>query len=357
MTNSNILIVDDNPENVKVLGNTLREEEYNLLVAFNGLDALAILDTEPVDLILLDVMMPEIDGFELCERIKLQEDWQEIPVIFITALNDKNSVVKGLEVGGVDYITKPFNNKEVLARIHTHLSLRRTQQVLQDTLTSRDRLYAIIAHDLRSPLAAIRMMLNLLRDKGIHTPNFDLLITQLSDSTNQTYDLLENLLLWSKSQLGDIVPDKHVFRLEPFLNGLQRLFALSAQKKKLNLRLSVDPALQVRADRDMLKTVIRNLLSNAIKFTPNGGLITILADEQPEEVLITVSDTGIGISEESYVKIFDNKERITTFGTQDEKGSGLGLSLCFDFIEKQGGRLSVDSQEGKGSSFRIHLPV
>ena len=228
---NSILIVDDNKENIKVLGLALKEKEFNLTVAFNGPDALEVLDATEIDLVLLDVMMPGMDGFEVCKRIKSNEKTKEIPVIFITALTETNSIVKGFEVGGVDYLTKPFKKRELFARVETQLKiqnqklkLEKQKQELEETIKSRDTLYSIIAHDIRSPLANIKSVLSALHSDMIDKESFQQLVASLQITTSETYDLLENLLLWTKSKITELKPAIRPLQANELINKNHRGF-------------------------------------------------------------------------------------------------------------------------------------
>lgn len=360
---NSILIVDDNQENIKVLGIALSEKNYNLTVAFNGQDALEILNYTPINLVLLDVMMPGMDGFEVCKRMKADDKQKHIPVIFITALTETSSIVRGFEVGGVDYITKPFKKEELFARVNTQLELQTHKRSLQDktvelqqTIESRDKLYSVIAHDLRSPLANIKSILFALNDGGIDQESFDQLVGMLLSSTNETYDLLENLLYWSKNQLNKLEPQMEVFNVGEIIDETLSLLNPNARKKGITLECSSNGDVFCNADRNMMKTVLRNLTSNAIKFTPKDGKIILSGHREDKVVKFTVQDTGIGISEENIKKLFDLNNSFTTYGTESEKGSGLGLKLTFEFVNQHKGKILVDSKPGDGSTFNVLIP-
>ncbi|MCF8380739.1 MAG: hybrid sensor histidine kinase/response regulator [Bacteroidales bacterium] len=360
---NSILIVDDNQENIKVLVIALSEKDYNLTVAFNGKDALEILNYTPIDLVLLDVMMPGMDGFEVCKRMKADEKMKHIPVIFITALTETSSIVNGFEVGGVDYITKPFKKEELFARVNTQLELQNNKKSLNEktikleqTIESRDKLYAVIAHDLRSPLANIKSILFALTEGGIDQESFDSLVGMLLSSTNETYDLLENLLYWSKNQLNKLEPNKEVFNVGEVINETLNLLKPNADKKGISLECLSNGNVFCNADRNMMKTVLRNLTSNAIKFTPKDGKIMLSGHRDDKQIKFTVEDTGVGITEENIQKLFDKNSNFTTYGTDSEKGSGLGLKLTFEFVNQHNGNILVESTPGSGSKFDVVLP-
>ena len=360
---NSILIVDDNKENIKVLGLALKEKEYNLTVAFSGPDALEILDATNIDLVLLDVMMPGMDGFEVCRRMKENENTREIPVIFITALTETNSIVKGFEVGGVDYLTKPFKKRELFARVDTQLKIKNQKlkleeqkQELESTIKSRDTLYSIIAHDIRSPLANIKSVLSALHNDMIDQDSFQQLVAMLQITTSETYDLLENLLLWTKSKITALKPSIKMVEAKELIEKTVMVLQPSAEKKGISLTTELSKAGSITADSNMISTAVRNLVSNAIKFTQAGGEIKVICSTSSEETVIEVHDYGVGISEENIRKLLDAEEHFTTYGTDHEKGSGLGSKLVLGFIRSHGGQLSIESKPGKGSVFRISIP-
>lgn len=354
----NILIIDDFPNNIKVAANILQQEGYKLFFAKSGKKALAKMKSSRFDLILLDVMMPEMNGFEVCQRIRNDPDTKDIPIIFLTAKTDTKSIVKGFEVGAMDYVSKPFNGAELLARVKTHLALRRAQEELQELNASKDKFFSILAHDLRGPLGTLHNLTQIIVE-NIKRYNKDRLIKVLMaqrDAAKNLLNLLENLLTWSRIQREMIECCPQYIGLEEIIARNIDLLTLNAQQKQVMLNNSVEEKTTVYADPNMIDTVIRNLLSNALKFTDSGGNIEISTTHTTQYVEISISDTGIGISEKLLPKLF----RIDTLsyrpGTADEKGTGLGLILCKDLIEKNGGRIWIVSEIGKGSVFRFTLP-
>jgi two-component system, sensor histidine kinase and response regulator len=362
-----ILVVDDNKRNLQVVGNILHEEQYKVAMAINGPTALKLAAQLKLDLVLLDIMMPEMDGFEVCKKLKENEETREIPVIFLTAKVETDDVVEGFNLGGVDYITKPFKQKELLVRIKTHLDLLQSKRkiaeqasLLQSNNAFKDRLFSIIGHDLRSPLSSIKFTIDMIKSGVIELGDdfFHELIDQLAKTTDEAFTLLENLLGWAKSQSGNLPVVPEEFSLKEMAESIARLQKLNIINKNIELFLDINENLNVYADNQMINTVLRNLLSNAIKFTPNGGKIQILATKTNDHsVQVSVVDSGVGISEENMKRLFNNTNPLKTYGTNNEAGSGLGLILCKDFVEKNGGTLKVRSEEGKGSTFSFNMPL
>ncbi len=357
-----ILIVDDMPENCKLLGNLLKKSGYNPAVAPNGQRALDFVKNKKPDLILLDVMMPELDGFEVCKRLKQDVRTKDIPIIFLTAKVEKNDVIQGLELGAVDYVEKPFNEKELITRVKTHLALKTTTDKLNDTIqalqeskATLEKFFSIISHDLSNIFSGLIGLADLLNNK--EQGNKEFLVNLLKQSTQRGYNLLKNLLEWSRLQTGKLKPTAEIFCLKEFIDNNIMLLTHQAQNKNLTLFSDVDENILVFADANMINTVIRNLLSNAIKFTPENGRVEISAKREGDFIEISVSDTGVGISKEDIEKLFKIDVSHSTIGTTQEQGTGLGLILCKDFVESNGGSIWVESELNKGSRFYFRLPI
>ena len=360
-----VLIVDDNSNNVKIIAITLRELNYKLVIATSGQSAIEMVDKTRPDLVLLDIMMPGMDGYETCEIIKSKKENENLPIIFLTALNDKSNIIRGFEVGGVDYITKPFNKEELISRVKTHLELKFTQDELQKTsdylynLNSlKDKMFSVIGHDLRSPLGSVKMTLEYLSETVTETTGEELKITVdlLLKTTDEVFSLLENLLGWAKSQSGNIALNKEPIDLVDLVYKIYLLNKGNLKYKNISFNMEIEPASVIFADLNTITSVFRNLLSNAIKFTPEGGAITIKSKQIANLVEIEFRDTGVGIPEENIPKLFDSNQHLTTYGTNRESGSGLGLNLCNDFALKNDGSLRVASVVGQGTSFFLTLP-
>jgi signal transduction histidine kinase len=312
------------------------------------------------DLVLLDVMMPEMDGFAVCEQLKKNPVTKDIPIIFLTAKTEITDIVKGFEIGAVDYVTKPFNGTELLARVKTHLQLKFTWDLLKNLIAARDKFFSIIAHDLRNPLQALILAADLLYN-DYDSLNED----QRKDYTKRFYNgsdqiaaLLENLLDWSSTQRGKITFHPRKINISLLAAENINLFKENAKKKNISVSQEIEADTFAFADENMIRTVIRNLLSNALKFTNPGGTVKISASMSASNdmVEITVSDNGVGIKEEDINELFRIDVRKNTRGTANEKGTGLGLILCKEFVEKNNGTIKVNSTPGKGSSFTVTLP-
>ena len=356
-----ILVVDDVVSNVLLLKILLTNEKFQVLTANNGNSCIETAKREHPDLILLDVMMPDISGFDTAVILKKEKETADIPIIFLTALNSPADLVHGFQVGANDFLTKPFNKEELVMRVMHQISLVAAKRIivqqndeLRRTINNRDKMYSVIAHDLRSPMASIRMVLNLVvqtvSPEAIG-PEMYYLIDKANKETEETHDLLDNLLKWTKSQTGRLKVAYQDFEVMDVVTGVYGIFTMIAETKNIALTMG----LKVRADKDMLNTVVRNFLSNAIKFTPEGSAIEIIVDKKDDFAKISIRDHGVGIAPDRIEGLFHKGE--TTYGTNNEEGSGLGLQLCKDFAVKNGGDVMVESVLGEGSTFSVLVPI
>jgi two-component system, sensor histidine kinase and response regulator len=358
-----ILLVDDVPKNIQLLGSILKEENYELEFATSGKEALEWLDTKPFDLVLLDIMMPEMDGYEVCRRIKENPATKEVSVIFLTAKADFQSIIQGFEIGAVDYITKPYNRKELLMRVKTHLTLQLQRRQLELSTAFEKKIFSIIGHDLRSPIGNIRTYIDaflLVHDEMDESTI--LLLKDLYLLSDNAFNLLENLMNWAKSQSGGIVCRPQRENIPALIKSVLTLFAMQADSKNIKLAFSEHEEIHGFFDPELISVVIRNLVSNALKFTPHGGTVTlntfIIKDkDNKEQAVITISDTGTGMSPEIIYNLLNRSIHFTTYGTDNEKGSGLGFQLCKEFIAMNKGYIHIESSFGTGSKFSISLPV
>ena len=361
-----ILIVDDVVSNVLLLKILLTNEKFQVCTASNGNMCIEMAKSEHPDLILLDVMMPDLNGFDTAVILKKDPETQEIPIIFLTALNNPSDLVKGFQVGANDFLTKPFNKEELVMRVMHQIQLVAAKRIivrqneeLKRTISNRDKMYSVIAHDLRSPMASIRMVLNLavnvVSPETVGDEIFGLL-DKANRESEETHDLLDNLLKWTKSQTGRLNVVYQDIDLDDIVPGVVDIFKMIAEMKKIDLKyLPADEKLVVHGDNDMIKTIIRNLLSNAVKFTPEGKGVEVFYKREGDFARISVRDHGVGIDPERVGSIFHTGE--TTYGTGGEEGSGLGLQLCQDFARKNGGEAQVESTLGEGSTFSFTIPL
>lgn len=308
-----------------------------------------------------------MSGFEVAQHLKANPNTAEIPIIFLTALNSTADIVKGFQVGANDFISKPFNKEELIIRVTHQISLVAAKRLilskteeLRRTIAGRDKLYSVIAHDLRSPMGSIKMVLNMLilnlPAEKIGDEMYELL-TMANQTTEDVFSLLDNLLKWTKSQIGKMNVVFQDVNLVEVVDSVIEIFNMVAGLKKITIRAEKPEKMFVTGDIDMMKTVIRNLLSNALKFSKEGSEVVLKMEEADGKAIVSVQDYGCGISEEGQKKLLHTDTHFSTFGTNNEEGSGLGLLLCQDFVLKNGGELWFISKEGEGSTFSFSIPL
>jgi len=352
------LIVDDTPENLLIISKILEPEGYEMRFSQDGATALAIAKEISLDLIILDVMMPNMDGFEVCQRLKAEPATANVPIIFVTAKTDTQSIIKGFEVGGVDYLTKPFNIGELKARIGTQLKLRLHERELQQLNATKDKFIAIIAHELKIPLGGIRGFIKVM------TEQFDLCsiadirenITLVREAIENLSALVENLLNWSNLQIKPITYRPSDIELNSVITDIIHTFKAEIIYKRINIEVQVYNELYVYADIEMIELVLQNLVSNAIKFCHKHGLVQISANEQEQEITISVEDNGIGIEAEDIQKLFRLDVEFKRTGTYGEVGSGMGLILAKEYVTRHGGRIWIESKVNQGTKVFFTLP-
>ncbi len=357
-----VLVVDDVPTNVMLVQAILKKEGYTILTCDNGPKALTIAQEQHPNLILLDIMMPEMDGYEVLQHLKSNPETNDIPVIIMSALSDMQSIVKGYQLGAIEYVTKPFQREELMKRVaHRYelFSIKRIKQELENTIESRDTLYSVIAHDLRSPLGSLKMMINailLMVDKNSVGDEVFEMLQMINKTSEEIFLLLDNLLKWAKNRLHRQSIYKQTIDINSIIASTTDIYVAVAKQKGINLVVEgLDKKLVGSVDIDMLKTIVRNLISNALKFSYQGGTVTISSTTEEDFVIVSVKDTGKGIKKEDQDKLLKQNTHFTTYGTDNEKGSGLGLMLTKDFVELHDGKIWFESEEGKGTTFFFSL--
>ncbi len=370
--NFTILIVDDSESSVRLLSFVLREAGYKVLVAFNGGEAKEIVEQRSPDLILMDVLMPDISGYELTSEIRENSELEEIPIIFITALSELDDKLNAFKAGGVDHISKPFQKDEVLARIKTHLYLQqlvkerdaritqlKNQEIeLRELDQKKSELLRLVSHDMYNPLLSINGIAEMINQSSEASSEITEL-NQLIINSSQKLILLVDRLLNNEDQLQltetiNIAPSN--------LDDLfERIIAINKPKSVLkNIRLFKNLAIKSSVyfiDEVKLEIAINNLISNSLKFTPKGGEIKILVSETDSNLEILVVDTGIGIPDTMIDFIFTDPTKTKQTGTDGEIGRGLGLDVVQDYIHLHNGTIKVNSKENQGTEFIIQIPL
>ena len=366
MHNPLILIVDDIPRNLQVLGNILKNEGYETAVATSGKQALATIEKAKPDLILLDIMMPDMDGYEVCRQIKSHTDYKDIAIIFLTGKSDSGEIVKGFNLGASDYITKPFQKSELMARVRTQLEIKAYRDTIEEQNeqlnrhnANKDRLFSIISHDLRSPFQGLLGLTQILHEE-LDTLERDEIIEYIGmihQSSSKFYNLLENLLQWTIVERGQIDFNPEPIRILDVITEIIELYSAVSRHKDIRYEIEADNSLQLYSDLNALQTILRNLLSNAIKFSNPGGTVKIKATANGQFTELGIIDAGVGMEPGSAAKIFDIDHMKSRPGTQNEKGSGLGLLITKSLIERGGGSIRVESTPGEGSAFYFTQPA
>lgn len=364
-----ILIVDDNPANLQTLSKELLSKGYSVRAVPNGELALQSARTSKPELILLDILMPEMNGFEVCKILKDDPDLADVPVIFISALNETVDKVTGFRIGGVDYITKPFQFEEVLVRVETQLTLYRQRLEIQrrheqDILYSerlnslKDDIINMTSHDLKNPLASVMLSLDLLRRHG-RTDDEDGVryLSNIEYSINQMSKLISDLLDIAKIETGRAVHPAPV-EVAPFVERLVGEFRFRAvQDGVLVSAEPVKPDLIALFDPDRMWQVLSNLLSNAVKYSDKGGTVILATDIRDDEIIFSVEDKGLGIPEETLPNLFDRFYRVESDAHRNREGTGLGLYIAKSIVDQHDGRIWVESKVNEGSTFYVALPL
>ncbi|ABK45761.1 PAS/PAC sensor hybrid histidine kinase [Magnetococcus marinus MC-1] len=377
-----ILIVDDQPDNVDVLKDIL--EDYERMAALSGPEALMLAQCDPApDMVLLDIMMPEMNGYEVCRRLKAMEATQEIPVIFVSAKKEVVDEAEGFLIGGVDYITKPYHGEVVRRRIHSQLELKRHRERLEKQVRMRtaelelatreaelrkdeaeagnrakSEFLAIMSHEIRTPLNAILGTHELLSESALSSEQ-----QRLMEISRNAGELLLNLvnetLDLAKIEAGKLDLEYTIFDLPRLVEEITQIKRVAAEHK--GVRLESEMALEVprfvMGDPDRLRQILVNLLSNAIKFTNSGTVSLQMSRGVADRTFFKVSDTGVGIAAHSMEKIFHPFTQADTSTTRKFGGTGLGLTICKHLCEAMGGDIQVESQVGVGSTFSVNLPL
>lgn len=355
-----ILIVDDQEENRRIVGNVLSMMHYECLLAKNAEEALHVLGKRTPDLILLDVMMPGTDGLAACKQIKAEPRWADIPVIFLSAADDKNLIVQALEVGGVDYVTKPFNRAELVSRVRTQLQLKRAIDQLRMLAEDKDEILGILAHDLKNSLAGMKLSASLLQSRiAEHLPRCKPLVENMVNATDRMLSFMKEFLANQRAEGLRVKKEK--VNLSEIVRLLVNHNLTAATTKQIALAAQVPASpVVVEADHEGVMQVLENLVSNAIKFSPPEGRVDIILHSPAAGMArCVVKDTGPGFTQEDRARMFHRYARLSATPTGDEPSTGLGLSIVKRLVNAMGGSISLadEVEGGRGAEFVVALPV
>jgi two-component system, sensor histidine kinase and response regulator len=354
-----LLVVDDQESNIQVVGAALGKLGFEILPATGGNQVFQRLAVRRPDLILLDLLMPEMDGFEVCRRIRENPDWAEIPIVFLSSADDKSLIVRALESGGVDYITKPFNQAELVTRVRTHLALKRARDELKQLAEDRDEMLGILTHDLKNHLGGMNMSAQLLRDRTEATadPKLRLMAENISHSSSQMLTFVKEFLANASADHRLKIQIESVNLSDAAARAVQQ-HQEAARHKQLLLKIVLPPdGSLVKADAATLGQVLDNLLSNAIKFSPPGKQIRLtVCPPGARYVECQVQDEGPGFSPEDKARMFRRYGRLSARPTGGEPSTGLGLSIVKKLVLAMQGELACESTPGSGATFAFRLP-
>lgn len=368
------MIVDDTTANVRLLSHVLEKEGYAVLSAYNGEEAIRLTREEKPDLILLDVMMPGMSGFEVASELKEDDKLADIPIIFLSALSESDIKVKGFKSGGVDYITKPFKKEETLARIQTHLHLQTLQNTLNEQIDElrlreselsilnkqKDNLVRMVSHDIKNPLTGILGLVKMMRSNDrISAEEREQMFLIIEDSGVKLLNLVKQMLDKEENRNAREVLNLEETDLPGLANSIYEMHKAKSVLKEIELALDLDLICDTAImDGSKMEIALGNLVSNALKFTKPGGKVSLrMCDDTKGDLTFKVTDTGIGIPEKLKNNIFLSAERSSTLGTGGESGTGLGLDIVQHYVNMHKGTVSVESEVNRGTTFIIEIPA
>jgi two-component system, sensor histidine kinase and response regulator len=366
-----ILIVDDVAQNLQVLNATLSEHGYRVAASKSGEQAFKALERIRPDLILLDIMMPGMDGYTVCQRLKENPGTQNIPVIFLTAKSESEDMIKGFQCGGVDYITKPFQTPELLARVRTHTELKRNRDlILEYTLDLKERtielerlndeknqFLGIASHDLKNPLGNILMLSQLMKTVKDEESQFDDFMAILERSAKKMLNIIDQLLDVNRIESGHLRVEQQNIPIDELIEQTVDAFAMAAKAKQIHVQVNLETVgMMIHTDPMLLSQVLDNLVSNAIKYSPKASTVTIALSRHRDSVHIAVRDHGPGFSAQDQERLYHKFARLTAQPTGGEHSTGLGLSIVKRLVEALDGEIRLESDLGKGSLFTVILP-
>ncbi len=397
----NILVVDDNSKNLQIISMTLSKAGYNVAVANSGFNALKYLEKKVPDLVLLDIMMPEMDGYEVCKYIKQNTNTLHVPVIFLTAKNDTDDLIKGFKIGAVDYLLKPFQNEELLVRVNTHVQLKKSKDLikqhsldneqlsqklmdsknrvvrdaqslleeneqLQDTIIklnsiieSKNKIFKVIAHDLKSPFAGLIGLSSILKDE-ISSYSKDEIVNIASaiyQTSFKTHELLVELITWVRSQSNEIEFKPVSVDLKNLIDEVFTQFEVSSNLKSIKIINRVPDNFIITADNQLLKIIFRSLIGNSLKFSESGSAITVSSVKESDKITVSVSDTGMGLHSEFAANLFDFDVENPKDAITGEFLEGVGLPLVKQFVQMHSGIIRAESDLENGLKVIIEIPL
>ncbi|HTX18966.1 MAG TPA: hybrid sensor histidine kinase/response regulator [Bacteroidota bacterium] len=365
-----IIVIDDESANVEALSAILQGAGYTVFGAPSGEKGLEIIESEQVDLALLDILMPGLDGFETLSRIRVHKRTKDLPVIFLTGfMRDPQYMERGFNLGVNEYLLKPIETNELLVRVRSILRMTAAEKKVKQLQAD---FFSMLVHDLRGPLTAVRAFAQLLiEEHSVSDEDRVQMASMIESASVQMLTIINDILDLSKLESQYVALNKQPLNLQKTVeHSVQRMKPLAA-KKSLHLTTVFEPGLvSISGDESKLEQVMDNLLMNAIKFTSDGGTITVSAGMSRgsgpaagkvgvdlPSLVVCVKDTGVGIAAKDIPYMFDKYRQLVTRPTAGEKGTGLGLAICKNIVEAHGGKIWIESAPNAGSSFFFSLPV
>jgi two-component system, sensor histidine kinase and response regulator len=350
-----ILIIDDEPDNFDVIDTLLDNQGYELNYVNNAQQALELLDYFQPDVILLDVMMPEMNGIEFCQKFKSNSHWKHIPVIMVTALSSKEDLAQCLLAGADDFISKPMNGLELRSRIRSMVRIKQQYDALQETLYLREDFSNMMVHDLRNPLTAIIMSAEILQVTEYSPERQQRKTSQIITNAQKLQSMIDSLLVMAKLDSGKMILERTDTDIFDICTAAIADIELTIAKKNIELITKLpQPGILVNLDANLFRRVIDNLLSNAIKFTPEKSQISFIAEyTSSEKFIIQIADSVPGVKEELREVIFGKYEvgNLITGAYQ----IGLGLAFCKMIVEAHGGYIQVEGNYPTGAIFTVEI--
>jgi len=353
-----VLIIDDQAQNLQIIGTVLTKNGYKIMLASSGEAALALLAASTPDLILLDMLMPGMNGIEVCGMLKSKTCWADIPIIFLSVAADKTLIVEALESGGVDYVTKPFNKAELLSRVRTHLALKRARQQLRDLAEDKEELLGMLIHDLGNDLAGLHLNAIVLEKRLDMIPaTCAPLVVNILRSTEAVTTFVEEFLTNQSAERILLLAEP--LDIRTVVQAAVERHAIFAKAKKITFAVELPGhPIIAHADRHGLPRVLDNLLSNAVKFSPAGSRVMLTVGCGPLEwTHFSIRDEGPGFTAEDQERMFRRYGRLSARPTAGEHSTGLGLSIVKQLVEAMTGRIVVESKAGAGACITVTLPA
>jgi signal transduction histidine kinase len=364
-----VLVIDDNDQNLEIARTYLNSLKYIVSIASSGRKAISMIDADKPDLIILDIMMPVMDGFEFCSIIKSKKSTKDIPIIFLTALSETRDIVKAFNYGAVDYITKPFTREEFILRVKNHINIinqtriiKEQNQKLNFLNQEKDGLLQITVHDLKNPLQTVLGYSDLIIRRLSKKDEYDLLkfVNPLRQSTLQAINIIQDLLEVNRLEEGNYILDISKIDFRDVLMRTVDSFTHKASDKQISMIYNeTEEDCFVEADEVKLERVFDNLISNALKFSPSNTKITvnckIIRAESQSRVIAEIIDQGPGFKDEDIPLMFKKFSKLSAKPTGDESTTGLGLSIVKKLTEAMGGSIAYETVQGKGTKFTIEF--